>query len=70
MQPEPNPPFVAAQDDSELEWLLCLASALQTRTQQAATTDVAPEAPPEAKLLQGLKELLKGPRRPDRIPVA
>ena len=36
MLPEYNPSFSGMQDDTELEWLLCLASALQARDQQAA----------------------------------
>jgi hypothetical protein len=33
---QPNPTFRATEGDAELEWLLCLASAIQAREQQAA----------------------------------
>ena len=70
MLSEPNPQFVAAHDDAELEWLLCLASAVQARNQQTAKAAATPQAPPEATLFQELKELLKGLRRPERTRAA
>jgi hypothetical protein len=69
MAPEPNPPLVDAQDDAELEWLLCLASALQAREQPAAESH-AQRQPPEATLDQELKGSLKELRRPERIRMA
>jgi hypothetical protein len=70
MLPEPNLSFIDTQDDSELEWLLCLASALQAREQQLAKSAAKRQPPPEPTLLQGLKALLKGLRRPERIRAA
>ena len=62
MLPEPKSSFIAAQDDAELEWLLCLASALQAGNPQAAEAAAARQAPPTATLFQELKGLLKGLR--------
>ena len=36
MLPQTNPSFCASESDAELEWLLCLASALQARGKQTA----------------------------------
>ena len=52
MLPEPNPPFVADQDHAELEWLLCLASTLQARNQQAAKSAPEGQPLPQATLLE------------------
>jgi hypothetical protein len=50
MLPEYYPSFSGIQDDTEIEWLLCLASALQARHQQTATPAVEgqplPQVPP------------------------
>jgi hypothetical protein len=41
-----NPPFRATEGDAELEWLLCLASAVQAREQQAAKSAAKDEPHP------------------------
>ena len=62
MLPEPNPPFVADQDDAELEWLLCLASTLQARDQQAAKSAPEGQPLPQATLLaRGQRSNNRGP---------
>jgi hypothetical protein len=54
MLPQPNPSFCATEGDAELEWLLCLAAAIQAREQQAAKPAAERQPPPEPTFLSGL----------------
>lgn len=54
MLPQTNPSFCASESDAELEWLLCLASALQARGKQTAKSAAERQPPPGSKFLRGL----------------
>jgi hypothetical protein len=51
MLPQPNPSFCATEVDAELEWLLCLASAMQAREKQTAKSAAEHKPPPEPTFL-------------------
>ena len=69
MLPDPTPSFFANPDDAEFEWLLCLASALQSRERPAKSAPET-EPPPEPNLRSKLQGLLKGLRGGQGIGVA
>jgi hypothetical protein len=54
MRPNPTQPSFGTEEDAELEWLLCLAAALQAREQQAKKLEAEQGKAPESTLLQGL----------------
>ena len=70
MPPKPSQPFSATQSDAELEWLLCLAAALQTHQREFSKPTVERLPPPGPSFLRGLQTLLKGLRRPERTRAA
>ena len=69
MSTQPNPSGPATPDDAEFEWLLCLASAMQTR-ERAAKTGPESQGPAEPKLRSKLQSFLKGLRGGQRIGLA
>jgi len=63
MLPQPKQSSHATEADSELEWLLCLAAALQAPQQQTAQFSAERRSPPRPAFLRGLQALFKGRRR-------
>jgi hypothetical protein len=70
MLPQPNTSFFPTPDDSELEWLLCLAAAVQAREKQQAELAAKDEPTSEPTFLRSLQALLKGLRKSERIRAA
>ena len=70
MLPQSNPSFFTTSDDTELEWLLCLAAAMQAREKQTAKSADESQPSPEPKHLRGLQGFLKGLRKQQRIDAA
>jgi hypothetical protein len=50
MRPKRIVSFFAAESDAELEWLLCLAAALQAREQRAEKLAAKRKQPPKPTL--------------------
>jgi hypothetical protein len=67
MVPKSSPSFLA-NTDAELEWLFCLAAALQARQIQPAKLAAECRPSPEPTLRRRLQALLK--RGTQRIPAA
>jgi hypothetical protein len=61
-------PSVLAKPDAELEWLLCLAAALQARQKQPAKVAAEFRPAPEPTFRRRLQSFLK--RGTQRIPAA
>jgi hypothetical protein len=61
-------PSLRASPDAELEWLLCLAAALQARQKQPANSAAEYQSPPASMIRRKLRALLK--RSTPRIPAA
>jgi hypothetical protein len=66
MLPDPSP-LPIARPDAELEWLLCLAAALQSRQNQPVIL-AAEKKSPEPTIRRRLQALLR--RGTQRIPAA
>jgi len=67
MFPKSSPSFLA-NPDAELEWLLCLAAALQARQKEPPKLTAEYRPSPEHTLRRRLQSLLK--RGTQRIPAA
>ncbi len=70
MLPQSKPSFFETSNDAELEWLLCLASALQARHNRPARLAAESHSLPEPRPKSGRQDPLKGRRWNQRISAA
>jgi len=70
MVPQPKPSYFASPDDAELEWLLCLAAAIQTREQPQRTFEPECKPLPPQSFRTKLQSILKGLRGSERFRAA
>ncbi len=70
MVPKPNASYFAPAADAELEWLLCLAAAMQAREKQPKKFKTESQPPPKPRFWSRLQDLLKGLRGSERLRAA